>query len=131
MDNTKRFNPLAFCVGIPLGMLFFFCVVPIGYLILGLDYFPWWYRPAAMALSLGYALRAMFCAKWAQFLCMSFLTAGNPLAIGMLSQFSKEFAETGAQMSAIFVVMAGIVIAPFLYVAERLRHMRSARRGPE
>jgi hypothetical protein len=129
MDKSNRLNPLAICVGIPLGMLF--CVLPIGYLILGLDYFPWWYRPSAMVLLLGYALRAMFCAKWTQFHCMSFLTVGTPLAIGMLSQFSKEFAEPGAQVAATFVVMAGIVIAPFLYVAERLRQMRSARRGAE
>lgn len=130
MGRTKdsELVPIA-CASTPLVLMV--CALPLGYLVIGLEYFPWWYRLAAIALLLGDALWAMFCVKWTQFLFLCFLTVGTPLAIGMLSQFSKEFAETGAQVAAIFVVMAGIVIGPVLYLTERLMRMRSARRGAE
>jgi hypothetical protein len=130
MSRTKGSELfLIACASTPLVLLV--CAVLFAYCVIGLDYSPWWYRLAAIALLLGYVLRALFWAKATQFVCFFFLAVGSPLAIGMLSQFSKEFAETGAQLAAIFVVMAGIVIAPFLYVAERLRHMRPTRRGSE
>ena len=127
MSRTKGSELfLIACASTPLVLIV--CAVPFAYFVIGLDYFPSWYRLAAIALLLGYALRALFCAKGAQFICLFFFAVGSPLAIGMLSKFSKEFAEKGGQVAAIFVVVVGIVIAPFLYVAERLRPMRSDHR---
>lgn len=130
MSRTKGSELFSIaCVSMPLVLMA--CAVAFGYMAIGLDYFPWWYRFAAIALLLVYALRALFSANVTQFLCLVFLAVGSPLAIGMLSQFSKPRAATGAQVAAILVVIAGIITTPFICVVERLWHKRSAHKESE
>lgn len=95
------------------------CTLPVAYLILGLEYFPGWYRPAAMAELLWFAFRAMFGGRAAQFFYMVFLAVGLPLFIGMASRFSERFAEYGGNVAALIVVMEPFPAASFFYVARR------------
>lgn len=95
------------------------CTLPVAYLILGLEYFPGWYRPAAMAELLWFAFRAMIGGRAAQFFYMVFLAVGFPLIIGMASGFSERFAESGGNVAALIVVIAPFATATFLYVSRR------------
>lgn len=108
---------LEVCASMPLVMLI--CAVPVAFLSFGLEYFPGWYRPVAIAELLEFALGAMLSGKVAQFFCMVLLAVGCPLFIGLVSQFSERFAESGGSVAAVIVVMAPLGIATISYVAGR------------
>ena len=108
---------LAICAGIPLLMLI--CAIPVGYAILGMGYFPSWYRPTVTAMVLAYAIRAVFSTQVRPLLGMLVLALVCPLLIGVAGQCSKDFAESGAQVAAVFVVVAPIVTSTICYLAAR------------
>lgn len=95
------------------------CTLPLAYLVLGLEYFPGWYRPTAIAELLFFALRAMFGGRAAQFFYMVFLAIFCPLFIGIASRLSERFAESGGNVAAFVVVMAPFATATLFYVSRR------------
>jgi hypothetical protein len=116
-SSTREHMVLTVSACLLLAMLV--CTIPLAYLILGLEYFPAWYRPAAIAELLWFALRTMFGGRAAQFFCMMFLAVAFPLFIGIASRFSERFAESGGNVAAFVVVMAPFATATLLYVSRR------------
>ena len=114
---------LAIFVGCPLLMLI--CAIPVGYAILGLEYFPSWYRPIVTAMVFGYAIRAMLRIQVRPLLRMLVLALVCPIFIGVASQFSKGFAELCAPVAAVLVVVAPIVTSTIYLTARSVRRNAS------